>query len=161
MSNEKDVLLHITISRGLKDKLEAMKGKSTYSTITGFVREAIRDKLRRMENPNIFNPGINPETLDKIYKLQLEQNILLKANMNHKTTINGNMKELGKRLKGQQVELYKDRIVSILKQQGSLRVEGISDHTDIEVDEIIKVLTVLQELGKVELNMKNGRWMNI
>ena len=115
--------------------------------------------MRKIENPQVFNQlPVNNELLQKIYKLQLEQKKLLEDNVKHGKIVNGNIKELAKRLNHQEVEIYRQRILDLLTQHGSLKVEQMSEHVSIPDNEIIKTLATLQEENLIMLNINNGEW---
>lgn len=158
MSEKRDKVVHIAFTEEEKKKIRDL-AKSDNMTSSEFVRQSVKDRIRRIENPLMFsNQNLDNEVLQKIYKLQLEQKQLLESNVKHGKIVNSNMKQLKERVNDQQVKLYRERVIDILRNHGSLRVEQISEKTSIDDDDIIKVLSVLQEENIVKLNIQTGRW---
>ena len=147
--------IRVSLPKELKDKLESVK-EHGYSTISEFVRESIRDKLRRIEHPELYAGSNDPKLLEKIYKITQQQKELLEENLLHKTEINGNMKYLSDRINGSYKQLYSEKIITLLKEFGNLRIEQISSKLDIDENEVLKALAFLQQKDQVKLNHKNG-----
>ena len=145
MSEKRNKIVHIAFTEEEKEKIKDLV-KSNNMTSSEFIRQSIQDKIRRIENVAIFNnSSMDKALLEKIYKIQLETKKLLESNVSHGKVVNGNMKELAKRVNHQQVQLHRERVIDILKNHGSLRVEQISEYTSILDNNIIKVLSILQE----------------
>lgn len=160
MVKENEALLHITITKKLKEKLEAIKEDSTYNTLSDFIREAIRDKIRRMENPELSRSTVQSEVLSKLNKQEKLINLLLEKIKTIKEidttstslkalTLNGLSKEL--------IDLKKDKIHSVLKTK-ELSVKEIKLKTGFD-----RIVTELLNRNPKEfkLNLDNGKWRSL
>lgn len=160
MVKENEALLHITITKKLKEKLEAIKEDSTYNTLSDFIREAIRDKIRIMENPELNRSTVQSEVITKLNKQEKLINLLSEQIKTIKDidttstslkalTMNGLSKEL--------IDLKKDKIHSILKTK-QLSVRAIKQKTGFDriVTEILN-----RYPREFKLNLDNGKWRSL
>lgn len=160
MVKENEALLHITITRKLKEKLEAIKEDSTYNTLSDFIREAIRDKIRRMENPELNRSTIQSDVISKLNKQEKLINLLsekietIKEIDKTSTSLKAlTMNSLSKEL----IDLKKDKIHSILGTK-ELSVKAIKQKT--KFDRI--VIEILNHYPKeFKLNLDNGKWRSL
>ena len=159
MSDKRDKTFHVAFTEEEKDKVKNY-AKDYSMTSSEFIRQAVFEKIRKIEHPELFTTQIpmNSEELQKIYKTQIEIKKLVTNNVKHGETIQSNMKALRERVNGEQIKLYKQRILDILKQHGKLIPEEIEQYTDIEIDDILKTLAKLQETKKVKLELNTGKW---
>lgn len=161
MVKENEALLHITISKELKEKLEAYKeGSGLYSTLSDFIREAIRDKVRRMENPELNRSSVQSEILSKVNKQEKQINLLLEQIKTIKEidttstslkalTLNGLSKEL--------IDLKKEKIHSVMETK-QLSVKDIKQKTGFD-----RIVTeILNRYPRdFKLNLNNGKWRSL
>ena len=160
MVKENEALIHITITKILKGKLEAIKESSTYNTLSDFIREAIRDKIRRMENPELNRSTVQSEVITKLNKQEKLINLLSEQIKTIKEidktipslkalTLNGLSKEL--------IDLKKDKIHSILGSK-QLSVKAIKEKTGFD-----RIVTeILNSYSKeFKLNLDNGKWRSL
>lgn len=61
--------IQFSVSDGFKEKIELMAENGGFTTVSDFVREAIKDKIRRIEHPEIFNESKTEINNDKMKKL--------------------------------------------------------------------------------------------
>lgn len=163
MSKENESLIHITLTNTLKAKLKEMKKTTSFSTISDFVREAIREKIRKIENPSLNqnNSNISSEYLqiikrldnvEKLNKLLLEKIKTIGKIENTTTslkalTLNGLAKE--------NIELKTEKIYNVLLEHGELNIKAIKDKTGF--DRI--VIDILNRNPKLfKLNINTGKW---
>ncbi len=160
MVKENEVLLHITITKKLRERLEAILEDSNYSTLSDFIREAIRDKFRRMENPELNRSTVNSEVLSKLNKQEKLINLLSEQIKTIKEidttstslkalTMNGLAKELG--------ELKKEKIHNTLGTK-ELSVKEIKQKTGFD-----RIVTDILNLNSKEfkVNLDNGKWRSL
>ncbi len=160
MVKKNEALLHITITKKLKEKLEEIKKDSTYNTLSDFIREAIRDKIRRMENPELNRSTVQSDVIAKLNKQERLINLLSekietikdidKTSTSLKAlTMNGLSKEL--------IDLKKEKIHSILKTK-QLSVKVIKQKTGFD-----RIVTeILNNFPKeFKLNLDNGLWRSL
>lgn len=161
MVKENEALLHITITKNLKEKLEAIKEDSTYNTLSDFIREAIRDKIRRFEHPELNrSSGDQSQILSKLNKqekmiaLLSEQIKTIKEIDKTSTslkalTLNGLSKEL--------IILKKEKIHNILGTK-ELSVKEIKLKTGFD-----RIVTSILNLNVKEfkVNLDNGKWRSL
>jgi len=160
MVKENEALIHITITKLLKAKLEEIKRDSTYNTYSDFIREAIRDKIRRMENPELNRSIVQSEVISKLNKIEKFNSLLLEQIKTVKeidktsTSLKAlTMNSLSKEL----IDLKKEKIHSILRTK-ELSVKDIKQKTGFD-----RIVTEILNLHPKDfkLNIDNGKWRSL
>ncbi|MFX1384928.1 MAG: hypothetical protein ACFFBP_21070 [Promethearchaeota archaeon] len=138
----------------IKKHVESIVPKTNYSQ---FIREAICEKMRKAEHPEIFNQdqNLNQFVLDviikKIKELDRKQELILKN-----TNIINSMKETLKAIK---LHVNKKRIISELEiilnlfkanKNKTLNLQKIMDMTGIDEDTVFETISVLVSDGRIK-----------
>jgi len=162
MTEKRDKIKHIAFTEIEVQKIKDY-AKDYGMTSSEFIRQAINDKIRLIENPEVFNTVSNPDFSNQMIKSQeliLEEMKLMKKKF---TTINGiknGYKSLKKLISDgtykENVKLKTEKIQTIMKgYDKAFTPKEIKDITGFDLKSIDIVLTSNQDLFK--LNM-NGRW---
>lgn len=161
-------IVHIAYSEGEKKKIRKY-AEDSEMTVSEFIRQATRDKIRRIDNPeqsNISNlPVITPEMLLKISK-NTEKLLELQQEKKREKEIIQTLLETSEALqseyhrlmdKGLMSELTEEThtIQNLLRGHKSLSPNQIIDMTNIEKD---KVLFVITNLKLFKLNVITGKY---
>jgi len=108
--------IQFSVSDKFKERIEKMAENGGFTTVSDFIREAIKDKIRRIEHPEIFNEsktridndkmkkllemsGINSEKIDKVLKKfdkieRIERNLQLLFNLENREVLKEKEKEV-------------------------------------------------------------------
>ena len=154
--------INIYVSNDLYVKLKDIKRNYSFSTVSEFIREAIRDKINSLENPNMVSSKdfMDSEVLREIMDLKNKVNGLDKNTKETQLKINGNMKELSKKLENDQITLSKQIVSNILKEHISLEVEEITNlSSSLTENKVILALSYLVKDGLVKLNKTKYTWV--
>lgn len=167
-SKVRDKMVHIAFTKGEKDKIKKYADDSDM-TVSEFIRQATRDKIRKIDNPeqsNISNiPAITPEILLKISK-NTDKLLELQQEKKRDKEIISNLLETSEALqneyhrlmeKGLMSELTEETktIQNLLKGHKSLSPNQIVDMSNIELD---KVLFVITNSKLFKLNVITGKY---
>lgn len=159
-------IVHIAFTEGEKTKIKEYADDSEM-TVSEFIRQATRDKIRRIDNPEQISnqPLITPEILlkiskntDKLLELQQEKEREKEIIKNLLQTSNALQSEYHRLMdKGLMSELTEETrtIQNLLKAHKSLSPNQIIDMTNIEKD---KVLFVITNLKLFKLNVITGKY---
>ena len=137
----------------IKKHVESIVPKTNYSQ---FIREAICEKMRKAEHPEVFDQdqNLNQFVLDvikKIKELDRKQELILKN-----TSIINSMKETLRAIKS---HVNKKRILSELEiifnlfkanKNKTLNLQKIMDMTGIDEDTVFETISVLVSDGRIK-----------
>ena len=150
MNNKKDdkdkrSVFHVSISESEKLRVKEIADQSNMS-ISEFIRQAINDKINRIDNPEIDNAISRDDSMILDYlrkhdKKLTEMEKLLRQRMSNGKVIKNSLEEIKARVNHKKLEILKRRIVSTLEEHGSLRPKEIKEFTDIEVHDIYEVIS--------------------
>ncbi len=159
-------IVHIAFTEGEKDIIKEYADNSDM-TASEFIRQAIRDKIRRIDNPEQISnqPVITSEILlkiskntDKLLELQQEKEREKEIIKNLLQTSDALQNEYHRLMeKGLMSELTEETntIQNLLRGHKSLSPNQIIDMTNIEKD---KVLFVITNLKLFKLNVITGKY---
>jgi len=162
MSEKRDKIRHIAFTESESSKISEY-AKDYGMTSSEFIRQAINDKIRSIEYPEVAKNGNNPEISNQLIKSQeliLEEMKLMNAKM---TTINGirnGYKFLTEIISDttykENLTLKADKIKEVMKANDkAFTPKELNTITGFDLKSIDLALTSNQDLFK--LNM-NGRW---
>ena len=171
--NKKEVkvrnkMVHIAFTEGEKKKIKKSADKSDM-TVSEFIRQATRDKIRKIDNPEqstISNmPAITPEILLKISK-NTDKLLELHQEKKREKEIITNLLETSEALQNEYQRLMEKGLMSelteetktiqnLLRGHKSLSPNQIIDMTNIEKD---KVLFVITNVKRFKLNVITGKY---
>ena len=163
MSEKRDKIRHVAFTESETNKISEY-AKHYNMTSSEFIRQAINDKIRLIENPEPFNTFSNPDFSDQIIKSQefiLEELKLMKQKF---TTINGirnGYKSLTEIISDstykENLKLKADKIKEVMKESNKgFTPKELNTITGFDLKSIDLALTSNHDLFK--LNM-NGRWV--
>ena len=162
--------IQFTISDDLKEEvreiIEKIKMENIkdlhYNTISDFAREAVKDKLRRIKNPEVFETRTLSEIDEKKLK-QILENVtsnkekidLVLEKLDIITKIQDSLKILKELVNRPELKEKEDIIIEIIKEKGELRPKEISEYTGLKINEIYDILS---NDDIFELNLKSKRF---
>lgn len=161
--SKRDKLVHLAFSESEKQQVKN-SAEELSMTISEFCRQAIFEKIRRKEHPEMFNQG-NTSQLDA----KLFENIMLKMKDMAKTQDlilekTNNINEMNKLL--EKIALYSEKqdfvkekatIVNLLKSHSSLTQKQLINMTNLNKVVVFKVISMLRKERKIEMT-GNGRF---
>jgi len=163
MSEKRDKIKHIAFTESEADKIKDYS-KQYGMTSSEFIRQAINDKIRNIENPELTTSSVSNHNFSnqviKSQELILEELKLLKQKF---TTING-IKKGYKSLKElisdgtykENLKLKTDKIQSIMKENPKgYTPKQLEVITNFDLKSIDLALTSNQDIFKFNMN---GRW---
>ena len=164
MNEKRDKVKHIAFTESETKKI---KKYSDYYNMTDseFIRQAINDKILRIEKPESFN-GLGNKEVEKILKNQellLKEQNLMKAKL---TMVNG-LKKSYKSLSSlmsegtlkENFKLKTDKIKDVMKAYNkAFTPKELVSLTDFDFKTIELGLTQLESKKEAKLN-NNGRWV--
>ncbi len=162
-SNEKKYkykFIQFSVSDELKEDIDKYTKKSTFTTVSDFIRNAVEEKIRSLKNPEQSQSKTNqitPIILEKYLKNSQNFN-LLEEKLLDKMKIFDDMKadlELLKKFSFKQGLVKEtETIINLLKAHKSLSQKQIIEKTDLDKDTVFQVLS---NDNRFKLNM-NGRF---
>jgi len=151
--------IQFTVSEGLRKDIEVFTEKSTFTTISDFVRNAVEEKIRKLKNPEQLqskilevNPAIMEQYLKNSQKYNsLEEKIL--ERMKIFDEMKADLDLIKKYSLKQGLTSETTKIMNLLKAHKSLTIKQIIDKTNFDKDLIFQIVS---NDKKFKLNM-NGR----
>jgi len=165
-SKSNRIFIQVSLSKDEKDKIEKSAYKK-HQSMSDFCRVAIFDHIRRIENPELFNPQINaqinPIMIEQLMEntkkmIELQELTLKRTNiMNEMNQTLGLIKKYST-LKG--LEHERMVIIDLFKAHKSLSKQEIIDKTGFDKTIVIAIVSDLNEekiitltsRGRFELN---------
>ncbi len=154
--------IQFSVSDDLKNDIEEWTGKSSFNTISDFVRNAVVEKIRNLKNPklnqsNLKDSQINASMLEQLTK-NTQKLILLQEKTIDRSKIFDEMKADLERIKKfsikQGLVQESEIIYNLLKAHQSLSQKQIIEKTNLEKDTIFQILSTDD---RFKLNIK-GRF---
>ncbi len=123
-------LVHLAFSENELKDIDKYRGKtSAHTTRTSFIRDAINEKIMRIENPEKFGRvSSNEEQLKEIKELQLKQLKLSKAIEERLSIVNGineTFKALKQSISKEEIAEYCKTIISMLKVHKKVKIQKL------------------------------------
>ena len=156
----KYTFIQFSVSDEFKEKIELMAGKGGFTTISDFVRDAIKDKIRRIEHPEIFNEsrleidngtlkrllemsGIASEKIDtllgKFEKIEkIERNLQLLFNLENREVLKEKEEE----------------VIKLLQEHTVLFPKKIMELTHIDRNELYQIISDLDKFSIIDKGVK-------
>jgi Arc/MetJ-type ribon-helix-helix transcriptional regulator len=161
--NEKDyeyTFIQFSLPKELKEKVKEKVNASHISTMSDFVREAVQDKIRRIENPEAFESKEVSEFTAKQLRAILEnisdnsQKIdLLIEKTDTIMRIQNQLEKLKNLVERPELEELEERVVELLRKKGELKPKEIAEALEVEVN---KAYDVVSNDKLFEMNMSTG-----
>ena len=161
--SKRDKLVHLAISESEKQQVKN-SAEEINMTISEFCRQAIFEKIRRKDHPEMFNQGNTSQ-----FDAKLFENIMLKMNDMTKNQDlilekTNNINEMNKLL--EKIALYSEKqdfvkekatIINLLKSHSSLTQKQLINMTNLNKVVVFKVISLLRKDKRVEMT-GNGRF---
>lgn len=141
-------MIHIAFSNSEKERIKDY-AKESDTTISEFIRQAISDKILRIENPEMFSVN-NEERMREIevnQKKQLELSELLLKRIEIVNGINETMKALKPLVNKQDMKEICDTIISMLKIHESIKIDKLILLTSFQRKDIYDCIAINNKLA--------------
>lgn len=156
------------VSKELRKKIEEYAEFSN-STLSEFIRESIKDKIRSIEHPEQFVQSNNSQLNNAILEqIALDTRIIIKLEeqRNKRLEIAEDIENIRQRIKEEYESLREKNLISdfteetkiiadLLNVHKSLTLEQISKKTDIDPE---NALLILNKDSRFKLNITTGRY---
>jgi len=153
--------VQFTVSNGFKKEIEEYSEECGFKTNSDFIRAAIREKINRIENPNLTKINaintVNPAFLEQIQK-NTQKTLELQNLTLDRIKIFNEMKEILNLIKSYSVKELKtetEKIKNLLKAHKQLNIKQIADKTNLDEKTIIEIIANSEEF---ELDINTGRF---
>ena len=151
--------IQFSVSEDLRKDIDIYTEKSTFNTISDFVRNAVEEKIRKLKNPEQLKSKtseVNPAMMEQYLK-NSQKYISLEGKILERMKIFDEMKadlDLIKKYSIKQgLTAETKKIMNLLKAHQSLTIKQIIDKTNFDKDLIFQIVSSDK---KFKLNM-NGR----
>ena len=162
MSEKRTTIKHVAFT---PSEVSKIKQYSDHYNMTDseFIRQAINDKILRIENPESFNKANNEELTRQLLKNQellLREQKLMKDKLSAVKNIRNGVKSISSLLSEgtlkENLALKKEKILNTMKAYNkAFTPKELKSLTNIDVKTI---LLILSQLEGVKMN-NNGRWI--
>lgn len=163
--------IQFTVSDEDKKLIEEYTEKSGLNTLSKFIREAVNEKIARMNQSESIvktkddrNSSISLEQIEKIIDKRLKQrnedleiqlNKLIDENQRLFHSLFKNFELIQTYVNQDEIKHQSDKIANLLKAHKSLTQQEIMDLTDLSFKESFKILS---NTKRFKLNTTTGRW---
>ncbi|MFW9879769.1 MAG: ribbon-helix-helix protein, CopG family [Candidatus Thorarchaeota archaeon] len=167
--NPREKIIHIAVTEEKKEKLIKLVKKSN-TTISEFIRQAIDDKIRRIENPNTYTSEMNLEVnyLERILEKQKsleKRNELILERLDTYNQIVNTLTLLKPKVNNLYLKEKMEKIKDTLKVYGELKPNALIEKTNnikngikIDKNDIKDILAYYNETFSI--TMKGGIKLN-
>lgn len=154
-------LVHIAFSENELKLIDQYKEESSNTTRTDFIREAVNEKIRRIENPDLFiekiNVGIDNEQLKEILGMATENKEkidLLLNNVKIFNQIQNTLNTLSSRINRPELKEKELKVIELLREYKELKPNKIMKLAKIE--NINMVYDIISDKEIFSINIKTG-----
>jgi len=159
--------IQFSVSDKQKEKIESITEQSGFTTVSDFVREAVREKILRIESPETFQQTIKVN-LEQSQIREILSDVLTQLNIDPKTRdimaelsetlikIKKTMKTLNNYTKSDLKEKEKN-IVKLLQKQGELKPKKLAELSKLSIEEIYEITS---NEDKFKITMNGGITLN-
>jgi len=148
----KDKIIHIAFSKEEKEQIKKYS-KESNTTLSEFIRQAVYDKILRIENPSKFgNVSSFEDQFKEIKELQLKQIKLEELNLERIKNLNGikeSLIELKPLVNEKELKNNSQAIFSLLKFHKSLSLDKIEQLLNLDKTIIVQSVSLLSD--KIDL----------
>ena len=138
-------VFHLSITPKEKLRIKEIAQTSNMS-MSEFMRQAIFDKITRIENPDIKSTSTKDDTLILEYlkkhdsRLSKMENILRERVSNGKV-IKSSLEEIKSRVNHARLDFEREVVIKALKRNVSLRPKELSEQTNIDKNDIYEIIS--------------------
>ena len=162
MSEKRDKRIHIAFNESELEEIDKYR-KESKTTRSNFIRQAIFEKIRRIENPeiNIGNMENINDLMTQLLNGQKKQQEVNKLIMERATTgkdLKNSFNALKGLVKNANGKIKRMKIINLLKAHGSLRINklielsGFSKETIYELIADQEIFSINLKTGGIKLN---------
>ncbi len=155
--------IHINVTEAKKKKLMDL-AKNSNTTISEFIRQAIDDKLRRIENPETYTSGANlnaeaffEKILEKQKLLEQKNNVILKRLDTYSQIVN-TLSILKPKVNGIYLKDKMEKVKNTLKAYEELKPKKLEELSGIDGNTIKDILAYYNK--NFSITMKGGIKLN-
>ena len=162
MNEKRSIIKHVAFTPSEVDKIKQYSDHYNM-TDSEFIRQAINDKIMRIENPESFNKANNEELTRQLLKnqeLMLREQKLMKDKLSAVNNIRNGVKSISSLLSDgtlkENLDLKKEKLLNTMKGHNkAFTPKELESLTNIDVKTILLILSQSEE---VKMN-NNGRWI--
>ncbi|MHA1874889.1 MAG: ribbon-helix-helix protein, CopG family [Promethearchaeota archaeon] len=161
--DKRNKLIHLAFSQNEITEIDKHV-KQANTSRTEFIRQAIQDKIMKIENPELFNPASNVNTSDfseflKEIKTSNKQQKIILEKLSIVKQIQDNFTLLKTIAKEPEIMENEKIIIDILKEHGPLKPLKIMDLADLRSHKVYDVISN-ENVFSININgkviLKNG-----
>jgi len=155
---ERTERVYIGFTKREKANIEKYREEYNFPTISEFIRQAVREKIQRLENPqlyqNISSAGYEEllNTMRQEQKLLVEQQKTIARKLDAIKNVSNGFEALNPILDGileDNADLKKKRIEKLLKgYKKALKPNKISELTGFDIDTVINIISLYPHIFK-------------
>ena len=163
MSREK--FIHIAFTEDEKSRIKDFASQHNM-TISEYCRQAIFEKIRRTENPELFQGSASSKQVDTYFLENINESMKKLTDFQQlildRTNLLPKMNDLLKvvHLRSTAMDLAPEQatIMGLFRVKKALSVKEIVDMTSYDEKLVIDIIKVFQKQGRVNLEITTGRW---
>jgi len=157
INDNRKKIVHVAFAKDEKESI-IRHAKSSKMTISEFIRQGVFDKIRRIENPDLFNQNSNQFNTDLLRRLleNVEDIAEQKKFESEQTELSYKMEKLQNTIQAvfEDVPRAKKKILNLLRVHKALYKGEIMEYTDLSRKTVIKVLSN----PEFKLNIDTGKF---
>jgi len=165
MNEKRSIIKHVAFTPSEVDKIKQYSDHYNM-TDSEFIRQAINDKIMRIENPESFNKANNEELTRQLLKnqeLMLREQKLMKDKLSAVNNIRNGVKSISSLLSDgtlkENLDLKKEKLLNTMKAYNKSHTpKELESLTNIDVKTVLLILTQLESKNQVKMD-NNGRWI--
>jgi len=165
MNEKRSIIKHVAFTPSEVDNIK--KYSEHYNmTDSEFIRQAINDKIMRIENPESFTKANNEELTRQLLKnqeLMIREQKLMKDKLSAVNNIRNGVKSISSLLSDgtlkENLDLKKEKLLNTMKAYNKSHTpKELESLTNIDVKTVLLILTQLESKNQVKMD-NNGRWI--
>ena len=165
MNEKRSIIKHVAFTPSEVDKIKQYSDHYNM-TDSEFIRQAINDKILRIENPESFNKANNEELTRQLLKnqeLMIREQKLMKDKLSAVNNIRNGVKSISSLLSDgtlkENLDLKKEKLLNTMKAYNKSHTpKELESLTNIDVKTVLLILTQLEGKNQVKMD-NNGRWI--
>lgn len=153
--------IQFTVSNDLRKDIEEWTEKSSFTTFSDFIRNAVEEKIRRLNNSELYQSKsinqINPAIFNQLLEQSQKSNSLQEKVLEKMRIIDEMRKDLVRIRKysiQQDLTQETETIINLLKAHKTLSQKQIIEKTNLDKDTVFQIVSTDD---RIKLNM-NGRF---
>lgn len=164
MKEKQDIraVFHLSITPKEKETIK-LCSKASNMSMSEFMRQAIFDKITRIDNPEISSTSSNDDSKILAYMKKNDSRLakmekLLRERLSNGKVIKSSLEQIKSRVDSARLSFERDLVIKKLKSEGALSPKEISELTQISQNDVYEIIsddsifTIDIITGKVILN---------